>query len=321
MNSEEHLKPDRRWEIWKCYTHQEYLDRFFIPGKFHKEVPDPIKEAYLSVERLISYSYFYYPLTEEVHSKMTRIFEMAVRMRAEHLGIVIKKKFISLQDYIECFERRDEFDKALIQALTGARKLRNVFAHTKSPQYSGPIGYNNIIYLINLVNRIFTDANTYNKLIDNIKPIREIISLWNYPVMVFETSKNRYLIHSIYPLLMSQDREKSIWMLDPILMAFPQTREQLKVVEPFFVKLQRLGIDNNNIEGFDLKTKSQIRIVPTRTKDDNDRAARFKSEYESADESVRRLYNSYKDSQVYSQLDRFIYEEFWNIAPSELGAQ
>lgn len=311
MKAEDFLEADRRWEIWKCYSHQQYLDRFFIPGKFHSDVPDALKTAYLTVERLISYSYFYYPLTEEVHSKMTRIFEMAVRLRAEQLGIVFKQKYPSLNSHIECFRRREGFDDALIKALLGAKNLRNLFAHPKGLQYSGPIGYINIIYLVNLINRLFVSTTTYNDLIEKINPLKELTGRWVSSVLIFETGMNRYLVHNIFPLLMSRDKEKTLWMLDPILKTFPQSMEDFNFAEPFFVKLKNLKVNADSIDGFNLLTDSLIRIAPSTKVEDSRAAAHFKAEYESSDESVRRSHTSYNYTTACAYLDRFIYDEFW----------
>jgi len=312
MIPEEHLKPDRRWEIWKCYTHQEYLDRFFIPGKFHKDVPETIKEAYSTVERLISYSYFYYPLTEEVHSKMTRILEMAIRLRTEQMGITFTKKHTSLNQHIESLRGRAEVDGILVETLLKAKELRNAFAHPKGHMYSGPIGYTNVISLINLINRLFMAGDSFNILTESIKPLKEQIGSLGAGVMVYETISSRYLISAIHPLLTNRDKDKTLLMLDPILQSFPQSMEDFKSVHPFFVKLGNLRVNDTYLEGFDLFSGLPIKVCISLNTADQFALEKFQKEFSSSDPVVRGFYDADRNEIVYAYLDKFIYDEFWS---------
>ena len=149
MKADDLLIPDERWTIWNCHSFQEYLDRFFIPGKFHTGVPQKVKEAYLSVERLLGYSYYFYPLTEEVHSKMTRIFEMAVREKASIHGIEFKKENPSLKEHCDAFEKHEVCNKNLLNEIRDIVNLRNIYAHPRNHNYSGPIALISIIRILN----------------------------------------------------------------------------------------------------------------------------------------------------------------------------
>ena len=312
MIADEFLIPDRRWEIWKCYSHQEYLDRFFIPGRWHKEVPEKVQEAYISVERLFAYSYFYYPLTEEVHSKMTRVFEMAVRIKADQLGITFKKKHASLQDHFDAFHSKGGFGDDMIPALEMVKNLRNVYAHPKSQMYFGPIIYRNVIVIINIINRLFLLNNEYNQLINKALALIETMNSFITGVFVFEGPTKRYLVSRLQPLLLSPDGESTLWVLDPVLKSFPKTMEGFSSAEPFFMKLKSFTLDGGTIEGVDLITNTVIRVYPTSKEADLQTAKRFAEHYASADLSVKDLHEKIMADAVYDQMERFVYDEYWN---------
>ena len=219
MNSEEHLKPDRRWEIWKCFTHQQYLDRFFLPARFHSMVPEKVQEAYKSVERLISYSYFYYPLTEEVHSKITRVFEMAVHLKAKQLNI-ISDQTSHLAGIINKFKHSDDFDDELIEALHRVRQLRNSFAHPEGLMYWGPVGYTNVIGIINIINRLFIPVNTFHEYITSANALKEKVEQILPGLTVFDDGITKYLIYRAMPLMVNPTKAKSVWLLLPVLLKF-----------------------------------------------------------------------------------------------------
>ena len=86
-------KPDSRWTIWGADTYDAFIKLFMIYGKFHKDVPKKIVDDFQIVERLICYSYYYYPLIDEAFSKSTRVFESAVRLKLADLGLENWNKF------------------------------------------------------------------------------------------------------------------------------------------------------------------------------------------------------------------------------------
>lgn len=312
MTADELLKPDRRWEIWKCYSHKEYLDRFFIPGKWHKDVPEKIQKAYVTVERLLAYSYFYYPLTEEVHSKMTRVFEMAVRLKAEQLGIIFKKNHATLQDHFDAFQNRDGFGVNMISAFKKVKTLRNIYAHPNSQLYFGPVVYYNVVAVINLINRLYLLNNEYDELINKALALTERMKDFAQGVYVFEAPTKRYLIYRLQPLLVSPKGERTLWVLDPVLKSFPQTMENFTYGAPFFLILNDFTSDPDAIEGIDLITHTKVRVHRSNDVGDLQSAQGFAKQYATAHHSVQDLHEKLMSDAEYNQMERFVYDEFWN---------
>jgi hypothetical protein len=142
--------PDDRWRIWKIHSHEEFLNRFLVKGKFHSLIPHDIKNEYEKVERILAYSYFFYPLYDEAYSKLTRIFEMAVLLRCDQLKITFNKKFTSLNERLKKLEELNPLKSPT--SWQAIKDIRNYFAHPKREGYTGPIVYNGIIRNINMIN-------------------------------------------------------------------------------------------------------------------------------------------------------------------------
>ncbi len=311
MTADEFLKPDRRWEIWKCFTHLQYLDRFFLPARFHNKVPEKVQEAYKTVERLISYSYFYYPLTEEVHSKITRVFEMAVRLRATQLNIT-SKPTSPLAGIINKFKQSDDFDDELIEALHRVRKLRNTFAHPEGLMYWGPIGYTNVIGIINIINRLFIPVNTFHEYITSGNALKEKVEQMLPGLAIFDDGITKYLIYRAMPLMVNPSKAKSVWLLLPVLLKFPQNLDEYKEYKPFVLTLTQLVVGETGVEGYNTDNSSTVKMYPTNTELDIDAFKNYEKSYTTSDEEVKRIHGNMGNQTFFEVIDRFLYEEFWS---------
>ena len=164
MSIQKHLEPDSRWSLWKCSNYQDFANKFLIVGKFHSDVPEDIINSYAIVEKLMEYSYYCYELYDEAFSKLTRIFEMAVKLRGEEIGIEYpKNRFISLKRRITDLAQSTNPD--LLKEWQRAKDIRNVYAHPGRHSFAGPIGKFGVFHhIINIINRVFKNINFFKEI-------------------------------------------------------------------------------------------------------------------------------------------------------------
>lgn len=72
---------DSAWEIFGSKNKQEFINQFFISKNCHKDVPEQIVKELEYAEYLQSHSYYFYPMYGDVFSRLTRVFEMAIKTR------------------------------------------------------------------------------------------------------------------------------------------------------------------------------------------------------------------------------------------------
>lgn len=308
MEAQSFLTPDQRWTIWGCNSHQEYLDRFLIKGRFHPQVPEDIKIAYETVERLMTYSYFYYPLTEEVVSKLTRIFEMAVKNRAKGLGVSYK----SLSNCITVLSVHPDIDSELALEWKRFKDLRNFCAHPETNTISGPLFFRSGFLMVNLLKRIFCSKNFLTNIRERLIEWQKKAAPLGEGVFIFETMGKSYLLTGIKPVMITPDEKLSFWCLLPIPIKFPQNMEEYQDHNPFFVRLSNIHYDSDSLTGYDSISESNIKIVRTTIDQFLQVLITFKEQYESSDPVVKdlNLHNIY--TETFHEKERFIYDEFWN---------
>lgn len=307
MDPQSFLTPDHRWTIWKCNTHQEYLDRFLIKGKFHSEVPEDIKIAYETVERLIAYSYFHYPLTEEVMSKLSRIFEMAVKNRAKALGL----SFDSLSNCIKVLSSNPDIDPELSFEWNEFKRLRNFYAHPESNSFFGPIVYRSVYLMVNILNRIFCSKAFLSSLRIKLEDLQKRTEYLNEGVFIFETLEKKYLLTGARPIMITPDEKISFWNLSPAVVKFPQNMEEYYILNPLFVRLTNILESKDSFSGYDIVSQSSIRIIRTAHEQNLSAYNSFKKQNESAEPDVIAFHEHYTYSEVFHERERFIYDEFW----------
>lgn len=307
MDPNKTLEPDRRWAIWKCNSHEEYLAKFFIKGKFSPEVPDVIRTSYEIVERLISYSYFHFPMIEEAVSKMTRIFEMAVRLRADALGIKCNK----LYDYLNKLKEQTEVDPDVEIEWYRLREMRNYYAHQDSQSYSGPAPLMLIYPMLNTVNRLFYPQSLFEDCYKNTAILTNDFQNFKNGIFILEMDKLKRLVTCAQPYFISPSRGKTLWKLTPVGISFPQTLDEYFDFNPIILRLEELHIEHEIIIGIDSISQSKVKIYSTEIECNIAAAEKFKQSQVTAEEIVMSLHTHNTKYHRYLEKQKFIYDEFW----------
>lgn len=318
MNPQEFLQADRRWALWGCETHEQYLEKYFLPGRFHTAVPDKIREAFHTVERLIAYSFFYYPMEEEVGSKLSRIFEMAVRIRAQQLDIPLETKNkagkiipVSLGSLIEKLKINPSSDQDWAKEWMDFKSLRNLHAHPMGPNYGVAMNLRLVAPMINVINSIFIPKEWFRDTREKIKLLQERTEFYSKGIYVLDRSDHRIIITRAIPIVVSHDNKRSLWIFEPVGVKFPQNLDDYFVFNPILLNLADVVFDDESLCGYDYKNSITVTISPTYNQDDLAYTKSYFEQQNNAEEQVRMMHNQNTTYQLYYEREKFIYDEFW----------
>ncbi|HOZ15659.1 MAG TPA: hypothetical protein PK784_12770 [Tenuifilaceae bacterium] len=307
-----YLEPDSRWSLWHCKTHEEFIEKFLVKGKFHENVPESVVKAYEVVERIIAYSFFYYPLFDEAIAKTTRIFETAVKIRCEQLGIKFSTKgHIPLQQYIN---KLKPHYPSLSEEWNRIKVLRNNLAHLDAHKFMGPINrFYAFQHLINNLNRLFITedfAQIQNKHTQEIAEKSE--SFYN-GVFVLECDNKRFLINGAkpYKMIVNGDKSYSYWIFSPVLREFSKSFNEYNINNPICKYLLNVEILDGCIKGIDLKNQQVVTLSITNNPQDIQNANKFIKDYSNADSSVQEQYEYDTKDFITKNYIQFEYEYLW----------
>ena len=307
MDAETFLIPDPRWELWQCSTHQEYLNRFYIPGKFNSEVPKEVKAAYETVERLISYSYFYYPMTEEVISKMSRIFEMAVRKRAKALGI----KTDGLYNLIIKIKKHPDTDGEWAEEWDELKRVRDIYSHPENQNFFGPMSLRSVYPMINIINSIFCPRVLLEEARVRLDRLKKTMITFVDGVFIIEHQNVNFLIRSIIPVSVSHDNERSLWLILPVGNGFPKTMDEYNDMNPILLRLKGITYKDGILEAFKYPSNERIRLYRTDHPVNLKTASNYQRYITEADDDVQQVHLMNINFHLYYEREKFIYDEYW----------
>ncbi len=295
------LIPDSRWKIFKVKSESDFHREFLVSKNTHSDVPDHIVEELISFEKLQLLSYYYYPLYGDSFSRLTRIFEMAIKAKAKQLNIEISisGRDVSLNklivkvctDYSGLYKRRMDW----------ARRMRNMNAHPENTTLYGNILKTPLIRLTNIVNDVFRTKEFFeneDKVFKKMKSDYKVFEagLWKL---------DQYLIHSVEVFAVRNDL--SLWGFYPVLLNYPSKEEDnLFIIEPFFsiIKHHKIVNDSLILETID---NLKIEINSTIKKENIDRLKNYQNQIDLASEDTKKSVDLIMEQIIGYQIENFKY--------------
>ena len=313
MKEDDIIKLDSRWSVWNCNTFKDFDKKFIIKGKFHKNVPEDIRNSYEIVERMMAYSYYYYQLYDEAISKVTRIFEMSVKLRIKLLNdeFVLNKKITTLDSAIR--ELAKAIYPNLKEELLKAKKLRNYFAHPENYSFGLASAAQGIFeQYINMINKIFKDREFFDETDSDYSELLEKSQHFSSGLYVLQSSKN-YLIGNAIPfrLINYHGEDISLWGCTPVFNKFPQDLISYNTYNPFIFILNNLEISENSITGNDVHTGNTIRFMKSSDERNLIKLKNFSRLYESAAKEVRDFHINHTQMFFAKEMIKFEYDYYW----------
>jgi hypothetical protein len=308
--TKKYLIPDQRWNIWGIKSRDDFDEKVVTYGKFIEKVPEKIINDYSVVERLLWYSYYYYPLFDEALSKATRIFESAISQRIYDLELDKQNKIKNLSQKIK--KLKPFVTDEVYLEWEKAREVRNLFAHPIPGSLFGMV-FGAPLQMVNIINCIFLEKKVFEKNEQKLNELQDTSANLRDTLMTFKYNDRKILIWSILPhyCFETENILKSFWIFHPVLISFPQTMEELSFTPPIGMRLKEIKIHENGLKAIDLESDQEIELVITNNARDIELRDRYKTLLESAEKQVKDFYFNYLDSEMSLGIIKFKYEEWW----------
>lgn len=311
QETEKYFNPDPRWKIWGINSRDDFNNKVVVSGRFHNDVPKKIIDDFIIVERLLWYSYFFYPLFDEALSKATRIFESSITHKIKDLDLDKENKIKNLSQKIR--KLKPHFSPEAYLEFEKAREIRNLFAHPTPGNLMGMVIYGALLQIVNIVNSIFLDQKILDINEQKLKYLQDASSHLRDNLFTYVYKNHKILVWSIIPYNCFEKDSilKSFWIFHPVLQDFPQTMDSLYFSPPIGLTLSNLAIDKNGIKAIDLQTDQEIEVTFTQNPIDIALKDRYKSLLATSDQQVKDTYFDYLDSEMSLGIIKFKYYECW----------
>ena len=129
------------------------------------------------------------------------------------------------------------------------KSLRNLYAHPGGPIYGGAVNLMEIVPMINIINSIFITTDWFKATRERVKVLQEKAKFYSKGVYVLDLFGTRLIVTRAVPIVISHDEKRTIWIMEPVGLKFPQTMEEYFAFDPIIfsllifeaVKLMRFG--------------------------------------------------------------------------------
>ncbi|MEL7532951.1 MAG: hypothetical protein AAFN10_16655 [Bacteroidota bacterium] len=262
---------DERWQILGVKSRDEYEAQFVIQGYFHEQLAEDIRKAWTTVVYLLAHAYYHWPIYDEGMSKALRTVEMAVKLKAQALGIALeyqdkkgksrKKVLNQLIDEI-CQPAHLSFIKPL---LNRARRLRNINSHPSQNSYMGGTGRStdNIKYIHNLCNTLFLDESRLQSYYHQDPAIQVKLKAMQEPYYVLAADGPNILVKGFLAsrLLYTASEEYLLVCFDPVLHDPAKTYTQHIISSELpCIALRSFSFDNGGLVGWDVLKEQAVSL-------------------------------------------------------------
>ncbi len=149
------LKKHAVWEvIVGAQTFDSYQENILEIVSFNSSVPQEIKNAGRTIEKLLLHSYYEYDFIDIALTQAIVIFEKALRMKWFELYQKPSRKE-NFEKLIEWFIKENNLEERHRQYLTMLREMRNEKVHDTEETVMGVIFFNAIYNIFDLINIAF----------------------------------------------------------------------------------------------------------------------------------------------------------------------
>ncbi len=266
----EYHNPDDRWDVFGCKNYQEYLSKYLVKGRFHKNVPKDVLDAFETIEYLQAHAYYYWPMYDEAVSKGLRTIEMAVKLRCEQLNISLQYfDFRKNKDVDKDFSRliqdvvKAERSKKQANILEFSRILRNIFMHPKANSFAGGIGMHNLIHFVNAINILFAEEAKVKKIKEQTLQHQNLLNSFGNKLLSFEIGSKAYYIHKMRVLetFLNNDIELTSILIEPIIVFNPELKKDYQFAQPITYEIECINFLNSKMEAVDHNTKEEVIVT------------------------------------------------------------
>ena len=269
-----YYQPDPIWKVHNVNSKEDFIDKYVVKGNFHNDVHEDVVKSYSVAEHILALSYYHYPMYDVALNKLLGIFEMAIKLRCEQVGIELytvnskgsesKKPLSKLISQLLETNLIDEFENVL----DNTRSLRNFSAHPEKHFYFGSLCQPVLITLVNLLNNLYLPKNHHLASREVFEKTKNELEIFELNLFIIENEKQRVLVYK--PQVLETFKLGNDWVnavsFQPV---FNNTKEMLsqQIVPNGVVRfLSAIIVDEKGISANDADSNQPILIE--RTTDD-----------------------------------------------------
>ena len=292
--------PDSRWSFFGANSEVDFYNLFVVLKNTHKDVPENIEKELINFEKLQQLSYYHYPAYSDAFSRLTRIFEMAVKAKARILNIDLKNsnnKKKTLNILIR--EISSGYNNSFRKNMDWGRKMRNMNAHPDLNIFYGYILKKPLIRLVNIINDIFRTKVFFENEIRNFQKIKSNYKSLKKGLWILD----QYLIHSVE--IIAVRNNYSLWAFYPVRLRYPYTKNgNMYVFEPLFAVIKHHKFINNSLT---LITYDDVKIelIPTNKTENIEKLKHYQSQIDSTTDKTNKMMESTKENSIGYQIEVF----------------
>lgn len=286
------------------------MAKFFVKGKFHKKVPAEIVKEFTTVEKLIEFGYYHYPFLDEAYSKSLRIFESAVKLRLEHLGVE-HKGFESLAKLIK--KLKPYASEVFYNWWNGTRELRNEVVHGKAGTLLGITVPNKIPLMVNAINSIFLEKEYFDLIDSEFTRLNEVFKMLLGKPMALTFENGRLLVRDIFLGFIFQKNgvTHSLWTFYPVLNSFPKSFQEAHQCNPIFLRLKNIDITEIKLTGSKMDSNERISVSITKQPNDIKAFEIHNQIMDDCNEDIKAYYFGILKAKAKQEVTKFMFEECW----------
>lgn len=306
-----YLQPDDIWNYLGIASETDFINKYVLKGRFHGLVPEEIVEDYKVVERLLYFSYYYYPLLDEAFAKSTRIFEASVSLKLEKLGMM-KKGFESLNSKLKRLEKHSSKD--LSAQWQSAREMRNMFAHQKAGALMGIVLINAFKHNLNMINSVFLSPEMIKEKDSELKNLLSQTEHFTKGLFVLDYRNRKILIQGLRPYTTGilKNKGTSLWVFIPIT-GDKKIRTLHDFPSSLILKLENIKISNTGLEAIESDTKERVTLNITNSADNIEKLAQHNdrvADLEAKDPAPSLAYMAQLKHTLSKAIAGFLYEDW-----------
>ncbi|MFC4633347.1 hypothetical protein ACFO3O_05480 [Dokdonia ponticola] len=315
-------EPENIWDIYGIKSRDEFVARYVVEGKFHKNVPEDIEKSFVTVSYLLAHSYYHWPMFDEALRKSLLIMEMAVKLKTKELnidlklppnkkGVVFDKKLWKLIEEIcqnnELSFLQPDFDRA--------RDIRNNRMHPDRHSFMGAMSYAdvNAQLFVNVINMLFMHKEQLVKLQTKSEQLEVGLHPFKTGLFVLQFQNKKILIDGFYTFKYREFENNKLLLLyiNPLTTAVKEQFIEKKYPEPLIITFNDFKISEDSIRGVDLEGKPMKIYI-----DDKEQNLKTYCNYYEAlskiPESDMHTFFQLNSSSALWQMEKIIYENCWN---------
>lgn len=304
-------KPAPIWEVmYQFQSHEEFMSKFFVKGKFHEKVPADIVKDFTTVEKLIEFGYYHYPFLDEAYSKSLRIFESAVKLRLEHLGYELKG-FKSLGKLVKML--KPHTSEVFYNWWNATREVRNEVVHSNAGTLLGITVLNKIPLMINAINSIFLEKEYFDLIDSEIIRLNEESKMFLGKPMVLTLENGRLLIRDIFLSFIFQKNgvTHALWAFYPVLKSFLKSFQEAHQCNPIFLRLKNIDISGMKLTGSKMDSNEMISVSITKQPNDIIDFEVHNQIMDDCNKDIKAYYFGILKAKATQEVTKFMYEECW----------